>query len=406
MGLKRYRYTGKERDEETGFCYYGLRYYVPGLGRWINTDPASLGDGLNLYRFARVNPVTLADARGTDSKSSTGSKTTLLQDFEDVVERRHRDDSLHAIRLGGGDNEQRLANAFITLAEKAAPNCSAKVSAEEAFDRGAAIFAKALGFERQLASAAARGDFERAQQPAAVGLYEEFGTEVRNGLAGPGIVPVQQTHAQHQNMQDARDRSRLNLFKVECDLVASMGNAEGLDVRAGPEPAPSPAAAVGPRNGGAGGHGEATAHAPAVTVDGHPGLVHVPGAVSKITHDVAEVQLFEHSVAQGRELATFTQNGVQASRAGTAREVSLPTQGVTETLHAHQASGLGLPSTGDVNSFAGRFAPSTNHGVLGRAFPTADAFLISEGLPPTGLVLKTTFTQQGLNHAYIRLPIP
>jgi len=37
---KRYRYTGKERNEESGFYYHGARYYAAWLGRWINTDPA------------------------------------------------------------------------------------------------------------------------------------------------------------------------------------------------------------------------------------------------------------------------------------------------------------------------------------------------------------------------------
>ena len=31
---KRYRYTGMERDEETGFNYHSARYYVTWLGRW------------------------------------------------------------------------------------------------------------------------------------------------------------------------------------------------------------------------------------------------------------------------------------------------------------------------------------------------------------------------------------
>ena len=34
ISLKRYRYTGKERDEENGFTYHGARYYAPWLGRW------------------------------------------------------------------------------------------------------------------------------------------------------------------------------------------------------------------------------------------------------------------------------------------------------------------------------------------------------------------------------------
>ncbi|MBC7632955.1 SpvB/TcaC N-terminal domain-containing protein [Aeromicrobium sp.] len=36
---KRYRYTGKERDEESGLYYHGARYYAPWLGRWTASDP-------------------------------------------------------------------------------------------------------------------------------------------------------------------------------------------------------------------------------------------------------------------------------------------------------------------------------------------------------------------------------
>lgn len=36
---KQYRYTGMERDEETGLNYHSARYYVPWLGRWISCDP-------------------------------------------------------------------------------------------------------------------------------------------------------------------------------------------------------------------------------------------------------------------------------------------------------------------------------------------------------------------------------
>ena len=42
---KRYRYTGKERDEENDLYYHGARYYAPWLGRWISCDPAGMADG-------------------------------------------------------------------------------------------------------------------------------------------------------------------------------------------------------------------------------------------------------------------------------------------------------------------------------------------------------------------------
>jgi RHS repeat-associated protein len=42
--LKRYRYTGKERDEETGLSYHGARYYATWLGRWTSCDPGPKSD--------------------------------------------------------------------------------------------------------------------------------------------------------------------------------------------------------------------------------------------------------------------------------------------------------------------------------------------------------------------------
>ena len=62
--LKRYRYTGKERDEETGFYYHGARYYPPWLGRWISCDPLGLVDGTCVYAFARNEPTNLVDDTG------------------------------------------------------------------------------------------------------------------------------------------------------------------------------------------------------------------------------------------------------------------------------------------------------------------------------------------------------
>jgi len=63
---KRYRYTGKERDEESGLYYHGARYYAPWLGRWVSCDPLSTVDGFNLYRYSRDNPIQLMDPSGND----------------------------------------------------------------------------------------------------------------------------------------------------------------------------------------------------------------------------------------------------------------------------------------------------------------------------------------------------
>jgi RHS repeat-associated protein len=65
-GRRRYRFLGRERDDETGLYLLGARFYAPWLGRWLSPDPAGLVDGPNLYRYARNNPVTLSDPAGLD----------------------------------------------------------------------------------------------------------------------------------------------------------------------------------------------------------------------------------------------------------------------------------------------------------------------------------------------------
>ncbi|MCK5014073.1 MAG: VCBS repeat-containing protein [Candidatus Omnitrophica bacterium] len=58
---KRYRYTGMERDEETGLNYHGARYYAPWLGLWTSCDP---------------EPLTITE-RGSD-KYASNSGTSIL----------------------------------------------------------------------------------------------------------------------------------------------------------------------------------------------------------------------------------------------------------------------------------------------------------------------------------------
>jgi RHS repeat-associated protein len=62
---KRYRYTGRERDVETGLYYCGARYYAPWLARWTSCDPAGLADGVNLYGYVHGNPLRMSDPAGT-----------------------------------------------------------------------------------------------------------------------------------------------------------------------------------------------------------------------------------------------------------------------------------------------------------------------------------------------------
>jgi RHS repeat-associated protein len=63
--LKRYKYCGKEQDEETGLYYYGARYYAPWLCRFTSVDPKSLEYiHQSSYVFADNNPVVKYDVNG------------------------------------------------------------------------------------------------------------------------------------------------------------------------------------------------------------------------------------------------------------------------------------------------------------------------------------------------------
>jgi len=59
-----YAYTGKRYDAESGLVYFGKRYYIPGLGRWLTIDPIGPVDHSNLYQYVFNNPYRYSDPYG------------------------------------------------------------------------------------------------------------------------------------------------------------------------------------------------------------------------------------------------------------------------------------------------------------------------------------------------------
>lgn len=59
-----FQWSSKWTDKETSLVYYGLRYYSPHTGKFINCDPIGERGGLNLYRFIANNPINLVDILG------------------------------------------------------------------------------------------------------------------------------------------------------------------------------------------------------------------------------------------------------------------------------------------------------------------------------------------------------
>jgi RHS repeat-associated protein len=75
---KRYRFSGKERDEETGLYYHGARYYAPWISRWVSTDPAGHVDGPNVYQYCRSNPLSFADPTGLQSAPAQDAVSWII----------------------------------------------------------------------------------------------------------------------------------------------------------------------------------------------------------------------------------------------------------------------------------------------------------------------------------------
>ena len=63
---KRYRFSGRERDEESGLGHHGARQYAAWSGRWISCDPIGSAGGLNQYRYADSRPLAMVDTAGTE----------------------------------------------------------------------------------------------------------------------------------------------------------------------------------------------------------------------------------------------------------------------------------------------------------------------------------------------------
>ena len=70
-----YKFTGKERDAESGLDYFGPRYYASNMGRWMSPDWADKPEAvpyshlddpqsLNLYMYVGNNPLSKPDLDG------------------------------------------------------------------------------------------------------------------------------------------------------------------------------------------------------------------------------------------------------------------------------------------------------------------------------------------------------
>ncbi len=77
-------FSSKRHDPETGWVYFGRRYYDPVTARWTTPDPLGFTDGPNLYAYVHNNPLTHFDLYGLFTGPATASCGTASAGYREV----------------------------------------------------------------------------------------------------------------------------------------------------------------------------------------------------------------------------------------------------------------------------------------------------------------------------------
>jgi RHS repeat-associated protein len=77
----RYSFSGKEKDVETGYSYFGARYYDSDLSIWLSVDPlADKYPSMSAFMYVAGNPVMLVDPDGRTVVGTDGEAVTYTKD--------------------------------------------------------------------------------------------------------------------------------------------------------------------------------------------------------------------------------------------------------------------------------------------------------------------------------------
>ena len=85
-----YTFSGKERDEETGYSYFGQRFYDSQLSFWLSTDPMrEKYPSLTPFNYCANNPLRLVDPNGEEmgpplKRTISNAVTTTAEYFHDI----------------------------------------------------------------------------------------------------------------------------------------------------------------------------------------------------------------------------------------------------------------------------------------------------------------------------------
>ena len=83
---ERFKFTGKERDTETGYDYFGARYYLSLLGIWLSPDPwLDTYPEISSYAYCKWNPLKYTDPSGKYFVFAQGTTSQQKNDFYKAI---------------------------------------------------------------------------------------------------------------------------------------------------------------------------------------------------------------------------------------------------------------------------------------------------------------------------------
>ena len=110
---ERFKFTGKERDDETGYDFFGARYYASSLPLWLSVDPlADKYPYISPYAYCNWNPVKNIDPDGKWIQIVVGAVVSAAADVAMQVGMDMLDDKSFVQAISNVDMQSVAASAI------------------------------------------------------------------------------------------------------------------------------------------------------------------------------------------------------------------------------------------------------------------------------------------------------